>query len=378
MAQQEDHGKGLRRARSVEVARVTEASVIDEEARFGNRWLSSGYDQVGLIARGGFGIVWEARDARSTTVAVKQVAKVVTRPHDVEAAQREIAIAELLSSCGMQDLSNIVRVLQTFETRTDIWIVMEHGGQPLSKVLFTTRGEFYRGERVYRVVDQPLYAAMREETAPRVLAQITRQLLIGLSVLSDLCIKHEDLKPDNVLVAVAGTSIHLRLADFGAAYVEGEAPPSVTGTPEYMSPERLDGKLYTRPSPLHAADMWSAGCLLLEVVHGVPLWIAYKTLVVRSGRSLTTTGLLAVPGRDTGKILRRQRELVTKLPAVLAAGVGLRVPPLFVELLQRLLAMPPHQRPAPAESLAHAYLHDAPDVGSGCLTSAGEAGETCS
>lgn len=215
-------------------------------------------------------------------------------------------------------------------------------------------------------MDQPLYTTMRTQAANPpsdggVLVQLARQLLTSLAVLVAHRVVHADLKPDNVLVIASDARVHLRLADFGSAYVEGAAAPSAVGTPEYMSPERLDSKVCSHP-PLHAADIWSAGCLLLEVAVGVPLWIAYKTLVCR-GETRVVTGLLAVPGRDASKILKRQKDLIPRLAPVLASSPGVKCPPLLVSLLQQLLALPPHQRPTPAAALEHAYLRERDEDG---------------
>ena len=79
-------------------------------------------------------------------------------------------------------------------------------------------------------------------------------------------------KPANVLVSSSG---RVKLADFGI--VSESRPPidgdddndttimnyTVVGTTRYMSPERLHGKPYTKPS-----DVWSVGLVLLEIARG--------------------------------------------------------------------------------------------------------------
>ena len=64
-------------------------------------------------------------------------------------------------------------------------------------------------------------------------------------------------------------------------------------TPEYMCPELLNFILkenrmqydigllrfiedYNDP---WAIDIWSLGCILLEIIHGLPLWMSYNTEV---------------------------------------------------------------------------------------------------
>lgn len=58
-------------------------------------------------------------------------------------------------------------------------------------------------------------------------------------------------------------------------------------------------------------DIWSLGCILLEIVSGVPLWMSINTRVP----SLATpvTGLFAVKNRVFAKIIQKQIEVVNQL-----------------------------------------------------------------
>jgi serine/threonine protein kinase len=338
-----------------------------EELRYGGRFLS-GYEKRSLIARGGFGVVWRARKhGEAEEVAVKQVSKTAGRPHDIEAAKREWFIADLLfGTASAGDVCNVVRVLEKSETKFDYWLVMEHGGLPLTKVLFTTKGEFHRGERVYRLVDQPLYQAMLGQVIaedwnsaeqPPLFVQLAQQLLRALEGLAARGVVHADIKPDNILAASPESGVRLRLADFGSSFSWEQAGASIStavGTPEYMSPERLDRSI--APGPAWAIDTWSVGCILLELIHGVPLWLAYKVLVGRHGKELISKGLLADPRRDGAKILKLQRQLVPRLGALIADGPGLPMPSSAAAFIGALLALAPQQRPHPTEALARSFL----------------------
>lgn len=53
-------------------------------------------------------------------------------------------------------------------------------------------------------------------------------------------------------------------------------------------------------------DIWSLGIILLEIASGCPLWMSLKCrLLTVDGRSIITSGLLGVPGREPKKILLR-------------------------------------------------------------------------
>jgi len=43
--------------------------------------------------------------------------------------------------------------------------------------------------------------------------------------------------------------------------------------------------------------VWSLGCVILEVISGIPLWISLKTLVIKKGKESIEYGLFAVKGR---------------------------------------------------------------------------------
>lgn len=81
----------------------------------------------------------------------------------------------------------------------------------------------------------------------------------------DGCILHRDLKPSNFMLTNDG---HLRLGDFGTACFMGDRDANTySGTVGYMSPEMvLTGHCG------QGSDLWSAGCVLYELLEGKPLF----------------------------------------------------------------------------------------------------------
>ncbi|NLF72616.1 MAG: serine/threonine protein kinase [Candidatus Anammoximicrobium sp.] len=77
---------------------------------------------------------------------------------------------------------------------------------------------------------------------------------------------HRDLKPANLLLLPDGT---VKLTDFGIAKFFGGSSltmaGSMIGTPDYMSPEQIEGKPATARS-----DLYSLGCVLYALLSGKP------------------------------------------------------------------------------------------------------------
>ena len=74
-----------------------------------------------------------------------------------------------------------------------------------------------------------------------------------------------DLKPENILLDYSG---HIALCDFGLCKLnmkEGNKTNTFCGTPEYLAPEVLIGKGYTK-----SVDWWTLGILLYEMIGGLP------------------------------------------------------------------------------------------------------------
>ena len=103
------------------------------------------------------------------------------------------------------------------------------------------------------------------------LTSLFKQLLEGLAAAYSKGYVHRDIKPENVLVVNdAYGQPQIKILDFGIAKVmerEGKSKTRVNakmGTPAYMSPEQIRGAKDVTP----AADIWSLGVLLFELVEG--------------------------------------------------------------------------------------------------------------
>jgi len=92
------------------------------------------------------------------------------------------------------------------------------------------------------------------------------EIALGLEYLHNSGVIYRDLKPENILLTDEG---HIILTDFGISkeglIAEDSKTQTFCGTPEYLAPEVLEGRGYTK-----AVDWWSFGTLMFEMLTGLP------------------------------------------------------------------------------------------------------------
>lgn len=157
-------------------------------------------------------------------------------------------------------------------------------------------------------------------------------------------IVHSDLKTENILLRVRreessrGPFIRgVKLIDFGSSFLFTNLKQFSMATPEYMPPEILNYILFQnkldydhqmlakmeRYKNPWTIDIWSLGCIVLEIVTGVPLWMSIETRI-EGQEGLRVTGLFAVKNRVFSKIIQKQIEVVSNLDYHLDHHVPLR------------------------------------------------------
>jgi len=120
--------------------------------------------------------------------------------------------------------------------------------------------EYVRGEDLRQLIRKV------GRLSPGQAVAIARQVCDGLAEAHRLGVVHRDLKPQNIMLDEDGNA---RIMDFGIARsLSGKGITgggAFIGTPEYMSPEQVEGKDVDERS-----DIYSLGVILYEMVTGRP------------------------------------------------------------------------------------------------------------
>ncbi|KAI9478986.1 Serine/threonine-protein kinase 36 [Coemansia sp. RSA 989] len=208
---------------------------------FGNspeQLLVSRYILLQLIGEGQYGKVFKAVHRHSgVIVAMKIISKLDRKRVEIETYREEMRLLQQL------DHPHVIQLIEYFETKTDIYIVLEYCKCDLS-IYLKRQGGYLKMEQV---------------------RTIALQLLNGLYYLHKNAVVHHDIKLPNALI---GADNRVKWCDLGLATQLGsDGQPiyvhALKGTPLYMAPEILRKARYT-----YRADLWSLGVVLYELYVG--------------------------------------------------------------------------------------------------------------
>ena len=216
------------------------------------------YRVIKRLGHGAFGVVLHARDEElRRDVAIK-----VPTPSALgDGSIRQTVLSEARTAASL-DHPHLVPILDFVEgdvvdpssdrsTPPPILIVMPFvGGGTLADRLRRNQNDNAAGRAM----------------PPRDVAELGRQLAIGLSAAHESGLVHRDLKPANVLIDEG----RYRIADFGLAVsTDGMGEHELAGTPAYMSPEQIHGPAEYGLKKLDGrSDLWALGVILYEAATG--------------------------------------------------------------------------------------------------------------
>jgi serine/threonine protein kinase len=210
------------------------------------------YQIVEELGRGAMGIVYKALDpAIGRTIAIKTIRLTEFSNPDERQRIREQLLREARSA-GLLSHPNIVTIYDVLEEGEYAHIFMEYvHGSSLEKML--------RGQSL---------------PEPGVLLHFLRQVSDALDHAHREGIIHRDIKPANIIISESGTKMErlAKIADFGVAkFVSQEMTQGGTmiGTPNYMSPEQIQGTTVDGRS-----DQFSLAVVVYEILSGAKPFVA--------------------------------------------------------------------------------------------------------
>ena len=218
------------------------------------------------VGRGAFGVVYRADVVApiAEEVAVKKVRE------DPRYLNRELDLLKKLSHCNIVGLKYyfVTMEIQLDGPRRYMNMVLEFVPKTLQKLLAERN---HRGNRL-SLFEVKLYSY---------------QLLRAVAYVHSLGICHRDIKPENLLVDEhVGV---LKVCDFSSAKHLKWGEPNVpyVCARSYRAPELLFGSTFYTS----AVDIWASGCIISELVLGVPLFQSSTT----SGQIVQVIEVLGTP-----------------------------------------------------------------------------------
>jgi cyclin-dependent kinase 12/13 len=263
----------------------------------GCRRIEDAYERVGQLGQGTYGEVFKAKDKETgEIVAVKKIKMENEKEGFPITAVREIKILSKLAASDQELLgelmrNNIIRLREIVRSdahasnsyKGSVFMVFDYMEHDLAGLLDRANQA--------RVADAKSRGLPPNKADPPFhMGQVKRymkQLLLGLALLQCNRILHRDLKNANLLVSNKG---ELKIADFGLARSfyhrkisddkDGVKPPQPSNGPALNNMTNRVITLWYRPPELCLGteqyglevDMWSAGCILAEMLTGKPLF----------------------------------------------------------------------------------------------------------
>lgn len=308
---------------------------------------------------GVFSTVIRAQDLKANKNDHNEVAIKIIRNNDFmhKCGLKEVEILKRLNEADPNNKRHCVQLLSSFQHRNHLCLVFESLHTNLRGI---------QKKLSYNIGITRAYA---------------KQLFIALEHLQKCGVLHCDIKPDNILINDAMTT--LKLCDFGSAMRIGpqiEIQPYLVSR-FYRAPEIILGLPYN-----HAIDMWSVGCCLYELYSGDVLF-----------KGMTNTHMLQLHMELKGvlpkKLLKKAelknhyfdqnlnlyiieedsitKKLVKKIVKndhfskpkgmghfIVSMGSQDKWTTLFTDLLERIFILDPNKRLTVVEALNHPFISE--------------------
>ncbi|GIG54126.1 Stk1 family PASTA domain-containing Ser/Thr kinase [Demequina activiva] len=216
--------------------------------------LAGRYEVGELIGRGGMAEVHIGYDTRlGRTVAIKILRADLARDPSFQTRFRR----EAQAAAGL----NHPAIVAVYDTGEDASRTAEGAHQAVPFIVM----EYVEGHTVRDILKGDVAAPIDEAI------EITTGVLTALDYAHHAGLVHRDIKPANIMLTPTGA---VKVMDFGIARALADAGNTMTqtqavvGTAQYLSPEQARGETVDARS-----DLYSAGCVLFELLTGRPPFV---------------------------------------------------------------------------------------------------------
>jgi len=195
------------------------------------------YELIEKIGKGGMGVVYRGKD---TVIGRPVAVKMLVSDIDISEETRERFFREA-KSAGQLTHRNIITIYDFGEEAGRAYIVME----------------LLHGDSLCKVLTNPDPIPLERQV------EIMTRVCEGLAFAHAKGIVHRDVKPANLFITNEG---QLKILDFGVARIASSKLTRsglIVGTPDYMSPEQVMGKVVDQRS-----DIFSCGTVFYQLLTG--------------------------------------------------------------------------------------------------------------
>ncbi|EPS57900.1 mitogen-activated protein kinase, partial [Genlisea aurea] len=289
------------------------------------------------IGRGAYGLVCAVLNSETNEmVAVKKISNAFENYIDAKRTLREIKLMRHLDHENVIGLRDVIPPPQRAEFN-DVYIATELMDTDLHQIIRSNQ-------------------LLSEEHCQYFLYQILR----GLKYIHSAGVIHRDLKPSNLLV---NANCDLKICDFGLARMssQNEFMTEYVVTRWYRAPELLLNSSEYTP----AIDVWSVGCIFMEIMNRKPLFagndhVHQLHLLIELLGTPTDSDLTFTRSHEARTYLRQ----LPQYPRMNLARVFPHVSPMAIDLMDKMLEINPMKRITVEAALRHPYLarlHDETD-----------------
>ena len=214
--------------------------------------LADGRYRLGqLIGRGGMAEVHKAVDTRlGRTVAVKIMRS--------DLANDEVFLSRFRREAHSVALLNNPNIVSIYDSGEEI-LTDDQGNHERVPYLVM---EYVKGQTLRSILKENGALSQRDSE------QVMLGMLSALDYSHHMGVIHRDIKPGNIMISEQGI---VKVMDFGIARAMDDSAATMTqsqgvvGTAQYLSPEQARGESVDMRS-----DLYSAGCVLYEMLTGRP------------------------------------------------------------------------------------------------------------